>query len=54
MDEQITIEAMQLIIGRLTINYELQISRLTVELQRVSQSLAENAPDTKQTKGSKD
>ena len=33
---QITIEEMQVIIGRITMNYELQITRMTEELQRLS------------------
>ena len=36
---QITIEEMQHIIGRLTLNYELQLSRLTAELARLGKEL---------------
>jgi hypothetical protein len=46
MNEQITIEQMQLIIGRLTMNYELQITNL----QKHIQQLNENAKAEQATK----
>jgi len=39
MDGQITIEEMQAIIGKLTLNYEIHIKRLMAELQRLGSEL---------------
>ena len=38
MNEQITIEQMQLIIGRLTMNYELQITNLQKHIQQLNEN----------------
>ena len=39
MDGQITMEEMQAIIGKLTMNYEIHIKRLMAELQRLGSEL---------------
>lgn len=39
MPEQITIEQMQLIIGRLTMNYEMQISHLQAHIQDLQKAM---------------
>ena len=39
MNEQITIEQMQLVIGRLTLNYELQITNLQKHIQQLNENV---------------
>jgi phosphoenolpyruvate carboxylase len=44
MENQITIEQMQAIIGRLTMNYELQITGMTKEIQRLAALIPQATP----------
>jgi hypothetical protein len=39
-EQQITIEEMQGIIGRLAMNYEIQINRMTSEIRRLQEEAA--------------
>ncbi len=48
MDGQITIEQMQLIIGRLTMNYELQITNLQKHVQQLNEQI-QTKPGSKVT-----